>query len=187
MFGVRLDVSSDDSVTAGIAAIEDRVGHFDAVVNNAGISGAAGDLAGQDPVAVDFDVIRTVLETNVLGAMRVINSALPSLRRSASPRIVNVSSNMASLELRTGPVMSAYAPSKTMLNAVTVQYARLFADTDPGILINAVCPGYVATDLNGFAGSRTPAEGAAVAVRFATLPDGGPTGGFYDDAGPIPW
>ena len=132
-------------------------------------------------------MLRADVETNVLGAVRVINAALPLLRRSTSPRIVNVSSNLASLSLRTGPVMSAYAPSKKMLNAVTVQYARRFAETDPHILINAVCPGYVATDFTGFAGSRTPAEGAAVAIRFATLPDGGPTGGFYDDAGAIAW
>lgn len=120
--------------------------------------------------------------------MRVINGALPLLRRSAAPRIVNVSSNMASLALRTGPVMAAYAPSKTMLNAMTVQYARRFAETDPGLLVNAVCPGYVATDFTGFSGTRTPAQGASIAIRFATLPDGGPSGGFFDDDdGAVPW
>ncbi len=185
-FGVRLDVSSDQSVVEAIAELTGRVGHLDAVVNNAGISGPAAG-GSQDPLTLDFDVLRADVETNVLGAVRVINTALPLLRRSTSPRIVNVSSNMASLALRTGPVMAAYAPSKTMLNAITVQYARRFAETDPDILINAVCPGYVATDFTGFAGPRTPAEGAAVAVRFATLPDGGPTGGFYDDDGAIAW
>ena len=185
-FGVRLDVSSDQSVAAAIAVLEQRIGHLDAVVNNAGISGPTADGV-QDPLTVDFDVVRADVETNVLGAMRVINTALPLLRRSSSPRIVNVSSNMASLALRTGPIMSAYAPSKTMLNAMTVQYARRFAETDPDILINAVCPGYVATDFTGFSGSRTAAEGAAIAVRFATLPDGGPTGGFFDDDGVIAW
>ncbi len=186
LFGVHLDVSSDEGAAAAMAMLGERVGHLDAVVNNAGISGRTDDGA-QDPVTLDFDVLRADVETNVLGAVRVINAALPLLRRSTSPRIVNVSSNLASLSLRTGPVMSAYAPSKKMLNAVTVQYARRFAETDPHILINAVCPGYVATDFTGFAGSRTPAEGAAVAVRIATLPDGGPTGGFYDDAGAIAW
>jgi len=161
--------------------------HPHAAINNAGISGPTGDGALQDPLTVNFDVIRTDVETNVLGAMRVINAALPLLRRSPSPRIVNVSTNMASLGLRTGPIMSAYAPSKTMLNAMTVQYARRFAETDPNILINAVCPGFVPTDFTGFSGSRTAAEGAAIAVRFATLPDGGPTGGFFDDGGTIPW
>ena len=185
-FVVRLDVSSDDSVTGAIAALTERVGHLDAVVNNAGISGTTAGGA-QDPLTLDLDILREDIETNVLGAVRVINAALPLLRRSAAPRIVNVSSNMASLALRTGPIMAAYAPSKTMLNAMTVQYARRFAETDPQILVNAVCPGYVATDFTGFAGSRTPADGAAVAVRFATLPDGGPSGGFYDDAGLIDW
>lgn len=79
----------------------------------------------------------------------------------------------------------AYAPSKTFLNAVTVQYAKELHDTD--ILINAACPGFVATDLNGFRGVRTPEQGAAIAIRLATLPDDGPTGGFFDDAGMVPW
>ncbi len=186
VFGLPLDVSSDESVAAAMAVLHERVGHLDAVVNNAGISGSTADGA-QDPVTLDVDVLLAVVDTNVLGAVRVINNALPLLRRSPSPRIVNVSTNMASLALRTGPVMAAYAPSKTMLNALTVQYARRFAESDPDLLINAVCPGYVATDFTGFAGSRTPAEGAAVAVRLATLPDGGTTGGFFDDEGVIPW
>ena len=185
-FGVRLDVGSTESVTAAIAEVRERFGHLDVVVNNAGIAGSTADGA-QDPLTLDFDVVRMDVEINVLGAARVINAAMPLLRRSPAPRIVNVSSNMGSLELRTGPVMAAYAPSKTMLNALTVQYARQLAMTDPQILINAVCPGYVATDFTGFSGERTAAEGAAVAIRYATLPDDGPTGGFFDDAGPIPW
>ena len=80
---------------------------------------------------------------------------------------------------------AAYSPSKTFLNAVTLQYVRELADTD--ILINCACPGYVATDLNGFRGVRTPEQGAATAIRLATLPDGGPTGGFFEDAGVVPW
>jgi NAD(P)-dependent dehydrogenase (short-subunit alcohol dehydrogenase family) len=116
---------------------------------------------------------------------------LPLLRRSASPRIVNMSSSVGSLTLQsapgaeTGPISAAYAPSKTFLNAVTVQYAKELSGT--GILINAGCPGYVATDLNGFRGVRTPQQGAAIAIRLATLPDDGPTGGFFDDAGVVPW
>lgn len=185
VFAVRLDVSSDDSVTAAIASLEGKVDHLDAIVNNAGISGSKAEGATQDPLTVSFDVIRADVETNVLGAMRVINAALPLLQRSPSPRIVNVSTNMASLALRTGPIMSAYAPSKTMLNAVTVQYARRFEGT--GILINSVCPGYVASDFTGHSGTRTTEQGAAIAIRFAALPDGGPTGGFYDEDGVIPW
>ena len=188
VFGVRIDVGSDDSVAAAVTSLEGEVDHLDAIVNNAGINGPSAEGSLQDPLTLDLDMVRTNVETNVFGAVRVINAMLPLLRRSASPRIVNVSTNMASLELRTGPVMAAYAPSKTMLNAMTVQYARRFAETDPTILINAVCPGYVATDFTGHPdGARTPAQGAAVSVRFATLPDGGPTGGFFDDDGAIAW
>ena len=85
----------------------------------------------------------------------------------------------------TGPVAVAYAPSKTFLNAVTLQYVPEIAGTN--ILVNCACPGLVATDLNGFRGVRTPQQGAATAIRLATLPDGGPTGGFFEDAGVVPW
>ncbi len=129
-------------------------------------------------------MVRAVVETNVLGVIRVTNAMLPLLRRSASPRIVNVSSSVASLTRQAGPVMAAYAPSKTFLNAVTVQYARQLAGTN--ILVNAACPGLVATDFTGFLGPRTPEQGAATAIRLATLPDDGPTGGFFEDEGVIP-
>jgi len=113
------------------------------------------------------------------------------LRRSASPRIVNMSSSVGSLTRQTtpgaetGPISVAYSPSKTFLNAVTVQYAKELSDTN--ILINAACPGYTATDLNGFHGFRTPAQGAAIGIRLATLPDDGPTGSFFDDEGVVAW
>ena len=180
-FGVPLDVTSDESVRAAAELVEEQIGQLDVLVNNAGISGAW----PQDPTTLDLDVLRTVLDTNVLGVIRVTNALLPLLRRSAAPRIVNVSSNMGSLTLQTGPIMAAYAPSKTMLNAVTVQYARRLAGT--GILVNAACPGYVATDFTGHQGSRTPEQGAATPVRLATLPADGPSGGFFDDDGAIPW
>ena len=112
--------------------------------------------------------------------------------RSASPRIVNLSSSVGSVARQTtstdgsiGPISGAYSPSKTFLNGVTVQYARELRDTN--ILINAACPGFVATDLNGFRGVRTPEQGAAIAIRLATLPDDGPTGGFFENAGVVPW
>ncbi|MZE75994.1 SDR family oxidoreductase [Streptomyces xinghaiensis] len=191
-FGVPLDVTGDRSVTEAAELVEEQAGHLDALVNNAGISGeATGPGWGQDPTALDLDVVRTVVETNVIGVIRVTNAMLPLLRRSASPRIVNVSSSVGSLtrqadpDIDVGPVMAAYAPTKSYLNAVTVQYARQFAGTD--ILINAACPGLVATDFTGFNGPRTPAQGAATAIRLATLPDGGPTGSFFEDDGVIPW
>ncbi|MFH7340812.1 SDR family oxidoreductase [Streptomyces sp. KHY 26] len=183
-FGVALDVTSDASVVAAAVSIEKEAGRLDVLVNNAGISGRFADGA-QDPTTLDLDVLRTVLETNVLGVVRVTNAMLPLLSRAASPRIVNMSSNMGSLTLRTGPVMAAYAPSKSMLNSVTAQYARRFADTN--IIVNLACPGYVATDFTGFAGDRTPEQGAAIALRLATLPDDGPRGGFFDDNGVVAW
>ncbi|MFF3767459.1 SDR family oxidoreductase [Streptomyces sp. NPDC001922] len=190
-FGVPLDVTDQQSVNRAAELVEGLAGHLDALVNNAGIAGELGPGWAQDPTAVDFGDLRTVVETNVIGVMRVTNAMLPLLRRSASPRIVNISSSVASLTrqadpgIEAGPIMAVYAPSKSFLNAVTVQYARQLADTN--ILVNAACPGFVATDFNGFRGPRTPEQGAAAAIRLATLPDGGPTGGFFEDDGAIPW
>lgn len=183
-FGVALDVTSDDSVTAAAATIEETAGRLDVLVNNAGIGGRT-DGGAQDPTTLDLDVVRTVLDTNVFGVVRVTNAMLPLLRRADAPRIVNMSSNMGSLALQTGPVLAAYAPSKSMLNSVTAQYARQLADTN--VIVNAACPGYVATDFTGFNGLRTPEQGAATAIRLATLPDDGPRGGFFDDGGVVPW
>ncbi|MGA5760809.1 SDR family NAD(P)-dependent oxidoreductase [Nonomuraea bangladeshensis] len=186
-FGVPLDVTDDASVAAAVRLLEERAGRLDVLVNNAGITGGP----QQRPTALDPATVRAALETNVIGVVRVINAMLPLLRRSAAPRIVNLSSHVASLTLQTtpgvelGPISGAYTPSKTMLNAVTIQYAKELAGT--GILINNACPGYVATDLNAFHGTATAREGAAAAIRLATLPDDGPTGGLFDDAGVVPW
>jgi NAD(P)-dependent dehydrogenase (short-subunit alcohol dehydrogenase family) len=181
-FGVPLDVTDDASVAAAAASLD----RLDVLVNNAGVTGGP----EQAPTTVAIDTLREAVEVNVFGVVRVTNAVLPLLRRSAHPRIVTVSSSVGSLTLQSsaegvGPVAAAYSPSKTYLNAVTVQYVRELADT--GIKINLVCPGYVATDLNGFQGHRTPQQGAAIAVALAQIPDDGPTGGYFDDAGSIPW
>ncbi|MFF4888540.1 SDR family oxidoreductase [Micromonospora chersina] len=189
-FAVPLDVTSDSSVAEAANLIGRQVERLDALVNNAGVSGEMGSGWVQDPTTLDLDNVRTVVDTNVYGVIRVTNAMLPLLRRAPSPRIVNVSSSVGSMTLQAdptidiGPIMAAYAPTKSYLNAVTVQYARRFAGTD--ILVNAACPGLVATDFTGLHG-RPPQEGAAVAVRLATLPDGGPTGSFFNDEGAIPW
>ncbi|MBB5906813.1 NAD(P)-dependent dehydrogenase (short-subunit alcohol dehydrogenase family) [Actinoalloteichus hymeniacidonis] len=183
-FGVALDVTSDDGVAAAATTIEQTSGRLDVLVNNAGIAGRTEDAA-QDPTALDLDNLRTTLDTNVFGVVRVINAMLPLLYRAESPRIVNLSSNMGSLALQTGPIMAAYAPSKTMLNSLTTQYARRLAETK--VIVNATCPGYVATDFTGHNAPRSPEQGAAIAIALATLPDDGPRGGFFDDAGVVPW
>jgi NAD(P)-dependent dehydrogenase (short-subunit alcohol dehydrogenase family) len=186
-FGVPLDVTDDASVASAALLVGERAGRLDVLVNNAGVTGGR----PQEPTLVDLATVRAALETNVIGVIRVTNAMLPLLRQSASPRIVNMSSSVGSLArqstpgAQTGPISAAYAPSKSALNALTIQYAKELAGT--GILINAGCPGYTATDLNGFRGVRTPEQGAAIAIRLATLPDDGPAGGFFEDAGVVPW
>ena len=186
-FGVPLDVTDDASVAAAAELIADHAGGLDVLVNNAAITGGM----PQTPSTVDPTTVRAVVETNVIGVIRVTNAMLPMLRASAAARIVNMSSSVGSLALQTtpgidmGPVPAAYLASKSFLNALTIQYVKELGATN--ILINTACPGFTATDLNGFSGDRTAQQGAAVAVRLATLPGDGPTGGFFDDAGTVPW
>jgi NAD(P)-dependent dehydrogenase (short-subunit alcohol dehydrogenase family) len=186
VFGVALDVTDDASVAAAAARLEE-LGGLDVLVNNAGITGGM----PQEPSRVTAQQVLDVVDVNVLGVIRVTNAMLPLLRRAGAPRIVNVSSTVGSLGLQTaqaepiGPISGAYSPTKTYLNALTVQYAKELAPD--GILVNAGCPGFVATDLNGHRGTRTPEQGAAVFVELATLPDGGPTGTFSDETGVLPW
>ncbi|MEV6874161.1 SDR family oxidoreductase [Amycolatopsis sp. NPDC051128] len=190
---VVLDVTDPASVAVAADAIEARYGRLDVLINNAGISRPPGtDLSNQRPASADVGTLRAIFETNFFGVVTVTNALLPLLRRSAAPRIVNVSSGAASLARNADPelavhlpISAGYTPSKTALTALTIQYAReLRAD---GVLVNAVCPGYCATDLNDHSGYRTPAQGAVAAVRMATIPAGGPTGTFVDDEGPVPW
>ncbi|WP_043632903.1 SDR family NAD(P)-dependent oxidoreductase [Nonomuraea candida] len=194
---VALDVT-DPAVVRGTAKwVEERFGHLDVLVNNAGITGS-GQVSPQDahdqlPSGIDLDMVRAVFETNVFGVITVINAMLPLLRRSPAPRVVNVSSHAGSLTLTSDPdgpfaallPSAAYTPSKTALNALTVQYANELRKD--GILVNAVAPGYVDTDSNNHTGHLTPAQGAAVVVRLATLGADGPTAGFFGADGPLPW
>ena len=186
-FGVPLDVTDDASVSAAARLIEQRAGRLDVLVNNAGIAEGWPD----HPTALDPQIVLRLVDTNVIGVIRVTNAMLPLLRRSAHPRIVNQSSHVASLTFQTTPslerggISGGYTPTKTYLNAVTIQYAKELKDT--GILINLACPGYVATDLNGFQGTSTPEQGAAAAIKLATLADDGPSGHFFDADGVVPW
>jgi len=185
---IALDVTDPASVAAAAAHVHTAFGRLDVLVNNAGIAGTG----AVPPSETTVEAVREVFDTNVYGVIRVTNAMLPLLLRSPAPRIVNVSSMVGSLAQQSDPAgrlsvippTVAYPMSKTALNAVTVQYARELAGR---VLVNAADPGYCATDLNDHRGWRSAAEGAAIAVRLATLDADGPTGGFFNDDGPLPW
>ena len=137
-------------------------------------------------------MLRSTFETNVFGVVAVTNAMLPLLRRAPAARIVNMSSSLGSLARSSDPTsdqhhvpLLAYNSSKAALNRITVQYAAVLEGTP--IKVNSACPGFCATDMNGHRGYRTPAQGAAIVVRLATLPPDGPTGGFFEDDGQVPW
>jgi NAD(P)-dependent dehydrogenase (short-subunit alcohol dehydrogenase family) len=183
---VPLDVTNDDSVLAAAKQIDAEVGHLDVLVNNAGISGTGFRPAGE----ITADDMQLLYATNVFGVVRVTHAFLPLLQRSTAPVIVNVSSGMGSFAVTTDPsrfestlVGLAYPSSKAALNMVTTMYAKAY----PEMRINAVDPGYTATDLNGHRGTQTVAEGARVIVAMAQLTADGPTGTFSDAAGPVGW
>ncbi|MFD0205494.1 MULTISPECIES: SDR family NAD(P)-dependent oxidoreductase [Saccharothrix] len=194
---VTLDVTDQATAREVARLVEDRFGHLDVLVNNAGITGSGqvspADAHDQVPSAVDLDMVRRVFETNVFGVIAVTNAVLPLLRRSPAGRVVNVSSHAGSLTLIGAPdgpfagllPSAAYSPAKTALNALTVQYANELRGD--GILVNAVAPGYVDTDSNNHTGFLTVAQGAAVVVSVATLGADGATGGFFAAEGALPW
>jgi len=162
-------------------------GVLDILVNNAGIQ-----IDHDPPSAVAPDVLRRTYETNVFGPFAVTVALLPLLRRADAGRIVNLTSSLGSLALNSDPAFPfahlkhlAYNSSKAALNALTIQLAYDLKDTP--IKVNAADPGYTATAFNDYKGTRTVQQGAAVAVRYATLPADGPSGGFFNEAGPVPW
>jgi NAD(P)-dependent dehydrogenase (short-subunit alcohol dehydrogenase family) len=182
---VPLDVTSEDSVTAAAERIDAALGRLDVLVNNAGITGGrvpALDVGPRELLAV--------YETNVFGPVRVTRAFVPLLRRSERPRIVMVSSGMGSITITTDPsrlesglVSLGYPSSKAALNMITTQYAKAL----PDFRVNAVDPGYTATDLNNNAGFQSVEEGTDAIVRLATIDADGPTGGFFDRHGVVPW
>ncbi len=187
--GIELDVTDRATIAAAAETIGERYGRLDALVNNAGITG---DHA-QAPGAGGVDEVRRVFDVNVFGVIAVTDAMLPLLLRSAGARVVNVSSTVGSLAdmssptsiMADMPAMLGYPVSKTALNAVTTQYAKHLRKD--GVLVNSVCPGYVATDLNGERGFRTPEQGAAIAIELALAGSDGPSAGFFDDAGRVAW
>ncbi|MFF2908328.1 SDR family oxidoreductase [Paenibacillus sp. NPDC057934] len=180
---LQLDVTDASSIQAAAEHIAAQYGKLDILINNAGTN-----VSRNKPGVATLEEFREVYETNVFGVVAVTNALLPLLRQAPAARIVNISSLRGSLGAEgafTGQPSISYSSSKTALNALTVHYARELADTP--IKVNAGAPGHVATDFNGHSGTRTPEEGAAIAIHLATLDENGPTGGFFDDKGPIAW
>ena len=176
----QLDVADPESVDQLSRFVEEEFGRLDVLVNNAGIT----NDEGQRGVDADLERVREALETNLLGAWRLCEAAIPFMRRHGYGRIVNISTGMAALE-DMGGGSPGYRVSKTGLNALT----RILASElrGSGILVNAVNPGWVQTDMGGSGATRPVEEGAEALVWAATLPNNGPTGGFFRDRHPVPW
>jgi len=177
---LSLDVADPSSIKKAAAEVASRYEYLDVLVNNAGINYDTWENV--ENADIDGTVMETIT-TNLLGPWRVCQAFLPLLRKSRSARIVNVSSESGSLaDMGAGP--PAYQVTKAGLNALTRTLAGELHGT--GILVNAVCPGWVATDMGGSGGGPV-SKGAASVVWAATLPDDGPSGGFFRDGNPLPW
>ncbi len=176
----RLDVSDDESVKGLAENVESEFGRLDVLVNNAGTLYDTWQRA----LGADLDVVREALETNTFGPWRTCRAFVPLIQRSERGRIVNVSSGAVSLSRMSGARTPAYNVSKVSLNAFTRMLAAELRGS--GILVNAVDPGWTATDM-GEHGGRSVEEGAAGVVWAATLPEDGPTGGFFYDGEPEAW
>lgn len=175
---IPLDMHSGDSITASIDLILEHAGGLDVLINNAAVHYDTQQRVG-DP---DFAIVEEAMTVNTIGPWRMTVAALPLLRRSDGARVVNVSSESGAWSSMTGTT-PAYSLSKLGLNGLTrMMAAELRHDR---ILVNAVCPGWTATDMGG--GGRPVPEGAKGIVWAATLPDDGPTGGFFRDGKPIDW
>jgi NAD(P)-dependent dehydrogenase (short-subunit alcohol dehydrogenase family) len=184
---VQLDVTDAASVRAAVETIESEAGRLDVLVNNAGISSAPGSRF-RAAIEESAENLRAVYETNVFAVVTVTNAFMPLLLRSEAGRVVNVTSKRGSIGEEgawVGRPNMAYSSSKTALNALTVHYARSLAETK--VKVNGAAPGHVATDFNGFRGTRTPEEGAAVVVWLAQLDEDGPTGLVFEDETQLMW
>jgi NAD(P)-dependent dehydrogenase (short-subunit alcohol dehydrogenase family) len=183
---LTIDVTDDASVAGAAREMEERYRVLDVLVNNAAIGG------GKPPSQTTVDELRHIFETNVYGPLRVTNAVLALMRKSDAPRIVNVSSGLGSLHHAADPEsvmadiqLTAYAMSKTALNALTLAYAKELRGT--AFKVNAVDPGYCRTDFNGGEGAQSAADGAVAVVALATLGADGPSGTYAHAEGEVPW
>jgi NAD(P)-dependent dehydrogenase (short-subunit alcohol dehydrogenase family) len=181
---MELDISNQVSVDSLLDEVEKTFGRLDILVNNAAI------LIDKDNVTAsnaDLETVKATLETNLIGAWRMCKTFIPLMKKNGYGRIVNVSSGVGEFEYMatSGGYWPAYSVSKASLNALTVMLASELRGTN--ILVNAVCPGWVRTDMGGSNATRSVEEGAATPVWLATLPDGGPTGHNYYDKKRISW
>jgi NAD(P)-dependent dehydrogenase (short-subunit alcohol dehydrogenase family) len=175
-----LDVTSERSVRALADFVAKVHGRCDILVNNAGISIESWGTRVADSKLEDW---RLTLDTNLLGPLRLAQALVPLMRKHRYGRIVNISSEMGQLS-GMGAGSPAYRVSKAALNALT---CVISAEAGSGILVNTMAPGWVRTDMGGSGAPRSVEQGADTAVWLATLPDNGPTGGFFKDRRPIPW
>lgn len=179
-----LDVTNPKTIELLHQFLRQEFGRLDVLVNNAGIFPDTADSDNTSVFNVKVNTLQTAMDTNVYGPLQLCQALITLIKEHDYGRIVNVSSGMGQLSEMSGSY-PAYRLSKTSLNALT----RIIADELKGtnILINSVCPGWVKTDMGGPGAPRTPEQGAETIVWLATLPDGGPTGGFFRDKQPIPW
>jgi len=189
---IQIDVTDPASIEAAQQAISSQAASLDALINNAGISGGF----PQNPTTTDTALIRQTFETNFFGAINVTRAFLPLLEKAALPRIVNVTSGLASLTFQSDPTWkyypvkgAAYGHSKTALNAYTIALAYELRDTP--FKVNAIDPGYTATDFNQHRGPGNIPDAAAIIVKYATIDADGPTGKFFSNeipgGGEYPW
>lgn len=188
VYPLTLDINNAESIQSAVDAIKEKFGALDILVNNAGVM-----LDWTTSVFdVDLNTVTQTLQTNLYGSFRLCQLCIPLMKASGYGRIVNMSSTLGSLTDMSDPnshydgVLSpSYRLSKTALNAVTALFAKELRGTN--ILINSACPGWVQTDMGSEAAPLSVEEGADTPVWLATLPDGGPNGGFFNSRKPVSW
>jgi len=190
---IKIDVSDEASIKAARKTVGEKTDVLDVLINNAGVRG----IVPQTPSSVSVNEIRKVFDTNFFGLIEVTQTFFDLLEKSEAPRIVNVTSGLASLTLHSDPSWKyyqvkggAYGPSKSALNAYTIALAYELRDTP--FKVNAVDPGFTATDFNEHRGTGTVPDAAARIVKYAVVDENGPTGQYFSDdnspeTGVSPW